>query len=138
MERTKTHFQNVFALFCDETNLMPSENIVKALRSAGYVVDDAFVVETPNAHVSLEDFMEFVLRAQMTALSKEKIEEAFKFYDPGETGYIKATEFKRILSTGPDALSESDISIVLEAFPPNDQGLMCYTLPISYIFDNEW
>jgi len=138
MEKSKSHFENVFALFCDETNLMPSGNIVKALRSAGYVVEDTFGTVTTHGHLSLEQFIEIAHKAHSNGLSKEKIEEAFRFYDPEETGYIKASEFKRILSSGPDAMNESDISIVLEAFPPNDQGMVCYTLPISYIFGNEW
>lgn len=136
MERLRCDFEKIFTLFCDESNLMPQANIVKALRSAGYVVEDGFGDLCAKSHIPLEEFVDFIYKAQVHGLSKEKIEEAFRFYDPDETGYIKASEFKRILSAGPNGLSESDISIVFEAFPPNDQGMICYTLPISYIFEN--
>ncbi|ELA40918.1 uncharacterized protein VICG_02058 [Vittaforma corneae ATCC 50505] len=136
MERLRGDFEKIFALFCDESNLMPQINIVKALRSAGYVVEDSFGDCCTKSHIPLEEFVDFIYKAQVHGLSKEKIEEAFRFYDPDETGYIKASEFKRILSTGPNGLSESDVSIVLETFPPNDQGMICYTLPISYVFED--
>lgn len=127
--------RRAFTVFCDETKLMPRENLVKALRSIGCIVEDEFIGNCEKSHLDIHDFMELASQAEIHGLDRKKIEEAFAFYDPQGTGYIKASDFKRILSTGGDSLSESDISIVLEAFPPNDQGMICYSLPINFMFE---
>lgn len=130
------NLQKTFAVFSDESNMMPRENVVKALRSMGYIVEDEFCDSHGKSRLDLKDFIESVAEAEKSGLDRKKIEEAFAFYDPNDTGYIKASEFKKILSSGTDKLSESDINIIFETFPPNDQGLICYNLPISFIFDN--
>ncbi|KAM0679630.1 Calcium ion binding [Glugoides intestinalis] len=128
--------RKAFTVFCDETKLMPRENLVKALRSIGCIVEEEFIANCEKTHLDINEFMKLASQAEVHGLDRKKIEEAFAFYDPQETGYIKAADFKRILSTGSDSLSESDINIVLEAFPPNDQGKICYSLPINFMFES--
>lgn len=135
MEKTKKELEKIFALFCEESNMMPHNNLVKALKTAGYVVEDDFGLKCNKNQLTFEEFVDFAAMAQTQGLNRENIEEAFRFFDPEDTGYIKASEFKSILTSGPDGLTETDVNILFETFPPNDQGMICYSLPISYVFD---
>lgn len=137
MEQARNNFEKVFTLFCDSSNLMPQTNIMKAVRTAGYVVDDSFADICAKSHITLEEFAELLAKAHISGLNRDKIEDAFRFYDPESTGYIKAAELKKILAGGEDGLSETDINVFFEAFPPNDRGMVCYTLPIKHVFDSE-
>lgn len=128
--------ERVFVIFSDETSQMPVKNLIPALRCAGYLIEDDFEYNgTKDSHIGLEDFRLLASKAETQELSREKIEESFRHYDPEDTGYIKACEFKRILSSGDSSLSEADIRTIFEQFPPNDQGMICYSLPINYMFE---
>lgn len=135
MQRNKEELEKIFALFCEESNLMPQTNLVKALKTAGYSVEDDFGLKCSKIHLKFEEFVDFTAMAQTEGLNRENIEEAFRCFDPKDTGYIKASEFKSILTSGPDGLTDTDVNILFEMFPPNDQGMICYSLPISYVFD---
>lgn len=136
MSQVQQEIEKVFVIFSDDTNQMPVKNLVSALRCAGYLIEDGF--EHGNAkdsYVGLEEFKLLAKKAESQELTREQVEESFRYYDPEDTGYIKASEFKRILSSGNDALSEADIKTIFEQFPPNDQGMVCYNLPIDYMFE---
>ena len=122
-------------MFVDETNKMPTSCIDNAIRSAGYLMENSLAESVFNSHVNYSEFLELVNKAQTNQLSKEKIEESFKYFDPEDTGFIKAVDFKQILSSGNDPLSEEEINSILDMFPPNADGLICYNLPINYVFD---
>ena len=122
-------------MFVDETNKMPTQSLDNAARSAGYVIEKSLQLLTTKSHISLAEFIEFINIAQENVLTKEEVEKSFRQFDLDDSGYIKATDFKKILSSRPDALSESEISIIFEMFPPNDAGMICYSLPINYIFN---
>lgn len=135
MVAMKEELEKVFFMFTDETNKIPAHNIDNAIRSAGFILENSFENLLSQSHVSFPEFVKLVNQAQMNEISKEKIEESFKYFDPQDTGFIKAVDFKQVLSSGQDPLSEEDINTILEMFPPNADGLICYNLPINYVFD---
>lgn len=135
MTAMKEELEKVFFMFVDETNKMPCNSIDNAIRSAGYVLENSLESTVSKSHVTYSEFLELIRQAQLNQLSKEKIEESFRYFDPEDTGFIKAVDFKQILSTGNEPLPEEDINSILEMFPPNAEGLICYSLPISYVFD---
>lgn len=137
MSQVQREIEKVFVVFSDETSKMPAKSLVPALRCAGYLIEDGFEHSANReSHIGLEEFRLLAKNAESQELTREKVEESFRYYDPEDTGYIKACEFKRILSSGDNALSEADIKTIFEQFPPNDQGMICYSLPIGYMFED--
>lgn len=135
MPAIREELENVYSMFSDQTDKMPISNLENAVRSAGYVIDSTLIQTVTSSYLTFPEFVEFVNYAQENEISKEKIEESFKFFDPEGTGLMKASDFKQILLTGKDPLGDDDINSILEMFPPNSEGLICYSLPINYVFD---
>ncbi len=134
MASQRNEIEKVYSLFCDESSKLPVAKLENAIRSAGYVVKDLKDISFSQSYLSFPEFVELISQSESNEMSKEQVEESFKAFDPENTGFIKAVDLKRILSAGEDSLTEEEINSILEMFPPNDEGSICYNLPINYVY----
>jgi len=138
MPQLEDQLEKIFVMFANESSKMPLANLIPALQCSGVVVGDEFSRELQEkTDISLQEFKLLAEKAEKEGISKEAIKESFAHFDKNKTGYIKASELKSILSSGKDPLHESEIKAIFDQFPANDQGLICYSLLVNYMFDSD-
>lgn len=135
MPLNEDQLEKIFVMFANESGQMPQMNLVPALHCAGIVVNEDFCKESPGEELTIQDFKSISMKAEKEGISRDAIKESFAQFDKDNMGYIKASDLKSILCSGSDPLPEADVKTIFSQFPPNDQGLICYSLLINYMFD---
>lgn len=137
MASLENETEQIFIMFRNKNDKIPYEDILKALRSAGLVLDDDYLFQKglEGKDLDITEFSRVLNEARLSSLSRESVLEAFSKYDPENTGYIKAADLQGILSSDDKYIQDSDIKILLEAFPPNEKGLVCYNLIVDSIYN---
>ncbi len=129
----KDELQLIFALFANENNKIPEESVTKALACARCVVNEK---DVDVGSLDLNEFKNLVSNYRTNGISRDEIEASFKVFDKDETGYITASQLKKILLSGENSLSNSDAQYLLEHYGLDDRGMICYKLLIERVFDD--
>jgi Ca2+-binding EF-hand superfamily protein len=137
MSEVKNEIDQIFIMFRNESNKIPNKEIINALRCAGLILEDEFVQKTlkHTSDIDLDEFKLIMDESKNYSINKDKLKDSFSKFDLQNTGYIKASDLSNILLRGNDPMEEADVKIIFEAFPPNEQGMICYSLLIDYIFN---
>jgi calmodulin len=72
--------------------------------------------------VSFIEFLAFMVKKIITKDSKNEIQEAFKVIEKDNSGFIPAKEFRRVLTSVGDKLSDKDIDDLFKELEVEEQG----------------
>lgn len=121
----------IFSMFANEENKIPAELVTRSMRCAGIVVDNNYAGEA----LDLPSYRKLVEEALASQITRESVEKAFEAMDPQETGYIRASDLKNVLSSCSSPFSQADIRDLFGRFPPNYEGMVCYNLFLHEFYE---
>lgn len=127
----------IFTLFSSDNVVIPAENVTKALMCAGCMLkgDEELDTESP----TFSEFKKLVATYTSTPVTRDIVENAFRVYDPEETGYIRAADLQAIMNANNGdseaSASQRDFTDFTNFGTPDDRGMICYNLLIDAFFD---
>ena len=104
-----------------------------AMRSIGILITEKELTEmlglkekTGKEKINLNNFIEICQTKKNENNHCEEIEEAFKMYDPNETGFVNSKELKHAMLIFKPKMSEDEIEQILNEFEIDEEGYINY------------
>ncbi|KAL0489450.1 calmodulin [Acrasis kona] len=128
----QSEYKETFALFEKDNGSISGIDLVTALRSLGHNLSDEDLTKELSTcdpemlrlmDVEYVEFLKIVNRkAKDDERTEESIKEAFSVFDTSASGFVKKEEFKRVLTTLGDKLSDDIVDILIEEAGVDELG----------------
>jgi Ca2+-binding EF-hand superfamily protein len=121
----------VFHLFARRVDgLAEINHLPLMLRQVGNDITDAaardMVVAYPKEAFSFDEFVELCERVQEHRITRERLLEAFKTFDPEGRGVLSTKMIKAILQKSGEPMSAEEIEICIAKMNPDPDGIIDY------------
>lgn len=130
MDVLYTEFYNYF--LPNKKTCLGIKECKSAMRSLGLLITEQEIIEmmgqkekTGTEQITLDDFKMFC-QAKQGKENLSELEEAFRLYDPNETGIVKAKKIKHAMMIFKPKMTEEEIEQILSEFGIDENGDISY------------
>jgi len=114
IEKQIHEYKEAFALWDgDKDGKVGASDIGTMMRSLGMNPTEAeirqIVKEIPGGKVDLPSFLKIMQKANTTRIAEKEIIEAFKVFDPSNTGFISIAELRHVLTILGEKLTNEEV-----------------------------
>ena len=116
-----------------------SIDIWKIMKNFGYLIDRAEVDtevakldEDGDGEINFDEFISFIQKTYVEIDDTDAVIQAFKTFDPKDTGFIDLKEFKYILSALGMKLNDETVQLIFNESSLKDKGKLNYYDFVKY------
>lgn len=127
-------FKEAFEMFDrDKDGYVNFSEFGNILRSLGFIYSDQEMIEIlgesdlkADSKINFETFHDLMTKQFSQADAEEELVESFKTFDKNGRGLIPIAEFKHIMQTHGEKLSEEEVNEMIHQADPNETGMINY------------
>jgi Ca2+-binding EF-hand superfamily protein len=128
-DEKKREYKEAFDMFDrDKNGLVNIKELSNILRSLGHELTDQDMIDLNDRDkkYEYEDFLNIMGRINKESDIEDELIEAFKIFDKEGNGHIPSSEFKHIMLTLGERLSEDEIDEMIKEADYKDDGYIDY------------